>query len=87
MIGSRLGFIIKVKKKNSLSVGIHCIIHSEALAAKTLPNEMMDSLKAVIKIVNFMKTSALNTQLFTQLCREIERDLETLLFHTNVRWL
>ena len=37
MIGSRSRFITKVKKKNSLAVGTHYIIHREALAAKTLP--------------------------------------------------
>ncbi|KAI6656267.1 Zinc finger protein [Oopsacas minuta] len=87
MIGSRSGFITKVKKKNSLAVGTHCIIHREALAAKTLPVELMDSLNAVIKIVNLIKTSALNTRLFAQLCRDIGADHETLLFHTSVRWL
>ena len=70
MIGSRSRFITKVIKKNSLAVGTHCIIHRKALAAKTLPVELMDLLNAVIKIVNIIKTNALNTRLFAQLCRE-----------------
>ncbi|XP_068200706.1 protein FAM200C-like [Palaemon carinicauda] len=40
-----------------------------------------------IKVVNFIKGSALNTRLFHRLCEAMEPDPESLLFHTQVREL
>ena len=37
MMGSRLGFVTLVKQKNPAISGTHCMIHRQALAAKTLP--------------------------------------------------
>ena len=87
MLGSRSGFITKVKQKNPLIVGTHCVIHREALAAKTLPPAIQNILTAVIKVVNYIKNSALNTRLFTELCRDMGTDHENLLYYTSVRWL
>ena len=87
MLGSRSGFITKIKQKSPSAVGTHCVIHCEALTARTLPVELMNSLNSVIKIVNFIKGGALNTRLFARLCHDIGADHEALLFHTNVRWL
>jgi len=38
-------------------------------------------------VVNIIKSSALNTRLFKKMCTELDSDHETLLFHTEVRWL
>ncbi|XP_066983857.1 protein FAM200B-like [Macrobrachium rosenbergii] len=38
-------------------------------------------------MVNTIKSSALNTQLFSLLCQELGSNHEVLLFHTEVRWL
>ena len=80
MLGSRSGFITKIKQKSPSAVGTHCVIHHEAL-------ELMNSLNSVIKIVNFIKGVALNTRLFARLCHDIGADHKALLFPTNVRWL
>lgn len=87
MLGSRSGFVQLVKEKNAEVTGIHCFIHRQALAAKTLPNELNAVLKQCIKIVNYIKNSALNTRLFKTLCEDLGSDHKTLLFHTQVRWL
>ncbi|XP_046665663.1 SCAN domain-containing protein 3-like [Homalodisca vitripennis] len=87
MLGSRSGFVQLVKEKNADVVGIHCFIHRQALAAKTLPNELNAVLKLCIKVVNYVKNSALNTRLFKILCEDLGSDHKTLLFHTEVRWL
>ena len=59
MLGSRSGFVTKIKQKSPSAVGTHCVIHREALAARTLPVELMNSLNSVIKIVNFIKVGPL----------------------------
>ncbi|XP_077966899.1 zinc finger BED domain-containing protein 5-like [Styela clava] len=38
-------------------------------------------------MVNYVKTSALNTRLFARLCEDLNSDHMCLLYHTEVRWL
>ena len=60
VLGSRSGFRTKVKAKSPQAKGFHCIIHRYALAAKTLPISVKKVLNLIIKLVNFVKGSALN---------------------------
>ena len=55
MLGSRSGFVDLVKQKQSSVRGTHCMIHTEALAAKTLLKNMHADLVIIIKIVNYVK--------------------------------
>ena len=87
MLGSKSGFQTRVKEKAPNAKGTHCMIHRYALASKTLPVPLQDVLSSVIKIVNFVKGSALQTRLFKQLCKEMGSEHESLLFYTQVRWL
>lgn len=87
MLGSRSGLATLVKTKNPSAITTHCVIHRQALAAKTLPEYFTLALKTAIKVVNYIKKSALNTRLFKQLCSDMNSEHETLLFHTEVRWL
>ena len=87
MLGSRSGFITQVKQKNPEVVGTHCMIHREALASKTLPARLRATLTEVIKVVNYVKGSALNTRLFRQLCSHFDSTSYDLLLYTQVRWL
>ena len=41
----------------------------------------------VIKVVNYVKSSALNTRFFGKLCNDMDADHTALLYHTQVRWL
>ena len=63
------------------------MIHRYALASKTLPTSFMSVLDTVVKMLNCVKGSALNSRLFKQLCQEMGSEHETLLFYTQVRWL
>ena len=45
------------------------------------------TLTDVIKVVNYVKGSALNTRLFRQLCTHYDSTHHDLLFYTQVRWL
>ena len=87
MLGSRSGFQAKVKSKAPNAVGVHCFIHREALATKSLPSGLLTIFTGIVKVVNYVKNSALNTRLFQQLCHDMESEHSSLLFYTSVRWL
>ena len=86
MLGAKSGFQTKVKLKSPQVRKVHCMIHRYALACKTLPSFLKVVLNSLIKIVNYIKKSAV-TSLFRQLCKEMNADHETLLYYTAVRWL
>ena len=44
-------------------------------------------MSTIIKTVNFIKSSALNTRLFRKLCEDMTATHKTLLFYTQVSWL
>src|SRR6218665_282241 len=67
MLGCRSGFQTLVKQKSPNIVG--CTIHRQALMVKTMPDEFKNVLNEVITAVNFIKSNALNSRLFSQLCR------------------
>ena len=87
MIGARSGFARRVKELAPGATSVHCMIHRQALASRTLPSDLQSALKIAIKTVNFVKKSALNTRLFSKLCKDMSADHTTLLYHTDVRWL
>ncbi|XP_057664923.1 protein FAM200A-like [Diorhabda carinulata] len=65
----------------------HCLIRREALAAKKLAPELNDMLQDAVKIINFIKSRALNSRLFPNLCKDTNSNYTTLLLHAAVRWL
>ena len=87
MLGWQSGFQTLVKQCAPLAIGVHCFIQREALVSKTLPDQLNTVFKVLVKIVNYVKSSALNTRLFWKICQDMESDFEELLFHTPVRWL
>ncbi|KAK9737230.1 hypothetical protein QE152_g10896 [Popillia japonica] len=62
----------------------HCLIHREALAAKKLAPELNDVLQDAVKIINFIKSHALNSRLFSNLCKDTDSNYTTLLLHAEV---
>ena len=58
MLGSRSGFQKLVKDRSLQVTGIHCIVHRQALACKTMPPHTLTVMTLVIKIVNFIKSRA-----------------------------
>lgn len=68
-----------------IPVAIHCIIHIEALCSKTL--EMKNIMDVVVKIVNFIRSRALNHRQFKEFLQEIEASHGDVIYHNSVRWL
>ena len=87
IIGANSGLISLVKQKNPAIQGTHCMIHKAALVLKTIPKRLYEYMSVVSKVVNYVKSSALNTRLFSKLCKDIDADHTALLYHTEVRWL
>lgn len=88
MTGKNSGVVRRIKDAAGQNiVWNHCFIHREALASKRIPPELEVVMKDIIKVVNFIKGSALNSRLFEALCTEMGAEHKHLLFHTDVRWL
>ena len=64
MLGRKFGFTTYVETVSSRATIIHCFMHRFALCAKMFPEKMLLCLKRVIKLVNFVKASAVITRLF-----------------------
>jgi len=65
----------------------HCYIYRQNLASKKMAPELHEMLSQSVKIINYIKTSALNTRLLKAMCDEMGSDHQNLLFHSEVRWL
>ncbi|KAK2578105.1 hypothetical protein KPH14_011616 [Odynerus spinipes] len=87
MFGRYRGFISHLKQNVPGVFAIHCVIHRQHLVAKNLSGRLHQSLQIVINLVNKIRTNALNTRLFAQLCEENDENFHRLLLHTEVRWL
>lgn len=87
MLGNRIGFCKRVQELNSNVVIIHCFLHRENLATRTIQPEFFSVLQDVIQIVNFIKSRALNSRIFHAMCDEMGSQYVNLLYHSDVRWL
>ncbi|XP_067417820.1 SCAN domain-containing protein 3-like [Emydura macquarii macquarii] len=87
MFGRYCGFISYLKQNVPGIFAIHCVIHRQHLVAKNLSARLHQSLQFVITAVNKIRSNALNSRLFEQLCEENDEDFHRLLLHTEVRWL
>ncbi|KAM3844770.1 zinc finger BED domain-containing protein 5-like [Vipera latastei] len=79
--------IAQAKRRNSSIVSNHCILHRHALASKRMSPVLHEILEDATKIINCIKSRPVNGRLFRQLCKDLDSEHNTLLFHTEVRWL
>ncbi|KAI5152824.1 hypothetical protein ENBRE01_3037 [Enteropsectra breve] len=87
MTGLYNGFVALLKQVSPNVLAVHCVIHRQHLVAKNLSERLHASLNFVISAVNKIKNSALKGRLFSKLCAENDEEFNTLLYHTEVRWL
>jgi len=85
--GRNSGLVTKIKNMagNSL-LSTHCYIHRQNLASRKMAPELNETLSQSVRIINYIKNSALNTRLLTALCDEMGSDQQNL-FHSEFRWL
>jgi len=85
MLDIRSGIQTLMKEVAPFALFSHCIIHRYALEVKTLPPDLLDTFTQVVKIVNYIRSSATNTRVFKDLCNELGGNFDVLLFHTEVQ--
>ena len=64
---------------------MHCMIHWTALACRVLPDYFRNVLALTIKVINKIKSSPKQTNLFASLCKENWENF--LLRFSSIRWL
>uniref|UniRef100_A0A3Q2NXH9 HAT C-terminal dimerisation domain-containing protein n=1 Tax=Fundulus heteroclitus TaxID=8078 RepID=A0A3Q2NXH9_FUNHE len=87
MAGLKSGLIALVRDVAPEVIWTHCMLHRESLVAKDMSAELSDVMDSVVKVVNIVKKSALQTRLFSNLCAAEGEEHTGLLYHSEVRWL
>lgn len=87
MTGAKSGFVGKFNESfpGNEVVFLHCIIHQETLCKSGL--EMKHVLDVVIKIVNSIRSRALNHRQFQEFLYSLQSEYSDVLYYTKVRWL
>ncbi|GFX30983.1 general transcription factor II-I repeat domain-containing protein 2A [Trichonephila clavipes] len=88
MVGKKNGFISLFKTDVGHSIlECHCIIHQQALCAKSGLTSLDNVITLVTKIVNLISSQALNKRKFDALLDEVNSVYNGLIMYNNVRWL
>ncbi|XP_072221995.1 general transcription factor II-I repeat domain-containing protein 2 [Leuresthes tenuis] len=89
MTGERKGVAsmvcAKVRDSGGEAVKMHCIIHQEALCAKTV--QLDDVMNTVVKTVNIIRARGLYHREFQAFLTDIDAEYGDVLYHCDVRWL
>ncbi|XP_067391997.1 general transcription factor II-I repeat domain-containing protein 2-like [Emydura macquarii macquarii] len=89
MTGERKGMAsmvcAKAQESGGEAVKMHCIIHQEALCAKTV--QLSDVMNTVVKTVNIIRVRALYHREFQTFLTDVDAEYGDLLYHSEVRWL
>ncbi|XP_065646395.1 protein FAM200C-like [Hydra vulgaris] len=86
-VGLLKGFVTRAKKRNANVISTHCFLHRKSLLSKTLPVALKPVLDKVVNMVNFIKSKPLKIRVFINLGISMEVKYESLLLHTEERWL
>jgi hypothetical protein len=86
MTGKTAGVVARIKQLAPSCASSHCVLHRQALVAKTMERGLRAVLDDV-KIVDHIKFRPLNARVFELLCEEVGSEHTTLLLHADIRWL
>lgn len=75
----------KVKESGGEAVRMHCIIHQEALCAKTV--QLGDVMNTVVKTVTIIRARGLYHREFQAFLCDMDAEYGDVLYHCDVRWL
>jgi hypothetical protein len=87
MIGKTAGIVAGIKELAPSCSNSNCVLHRQALVAKTLEGDRKTALDDAVKIVDYIKSRPLNPRVFKLLCEEMGSEHTTLLLYTEIRWL
>jgi hypothetical protein len=79
MLGKKNGFTALVKSRNPNVIVTHCVLRNQVHSSKDLQPVLTSVLEDVVKMLNTIKTRALNSRLFQKLCEGIIGQYEHLL--------
>ena len=75
----------KVRESGVEAFNFHCIIHQEALCAKTV--QLGDMMKVVVKTVNVIRARGLFHREFKEFLSELDAEYGDVVYHSAVCWL
>jgi hypothetical protein len=76
-----------IKRSAPEAMWKHCMIHRESLTTEELCREVSEVMGTVIKTVNYTKTRPLRSIFFAELFEEMWAQYQSLLLHSDSRWL
>jgi len=85
MCGKNSSVVTRMLEVSPNTSWTHCNIHREVWMSKNLPDNLKMVLNTSVKIVNFIKTRPLQSQLFEKWCEEMGSSQKFLLLHIEVR--
>jgi hypothetical protein len=72
MTGVYSDVVARIKEVAPYCKATRCIIHHEMLATEKMSVELISVLNEVIKIIDFVKVSTLNSHLFSLICQDMD---------------
>ncbi|GBO20834.1 Zinc finger BED domain-containing protein 5 [Araneus ventricosus] len=79
--------VVRIKNVAKNCNSTHCILHRYALVTKRISATLKSVLDEAVKIINFIKSKPLQSRIFKAMCEDMGSLHNTLLLHTEVRWL
>jgi len=87
MSGIHSGVVSRVKEvAHAHLISTHCFIHREQLAVKDMGEHFNDILNQCTTIINFIRARAINSRIFSVMCKEFGSIYNNVLFHSHIRW-
>jgi hypothetical protein len=87
MTGKPAWVVACIKELAPSSSNSHCVLHRQALLAKTMKRDLKTVLDDAVKIVIYIKSRPLNARMFKLLREEMGSEHTTLPLHTEIRLL
>ncbi|KAL4083263.1 hypothetical protein QTP88_028593 [Uroleucon formosanum] len=88
MTGIHSGVVSRVKEvAHAHLISTRCFIHREQLAVKDMGKNFNDILNQCTTIINFIRARAINSRIFSVMCKEFGSVYNNVLFHSHIRWI